>query len=101
MDKSLAVISERPDCAEDTIFVIQVKLQLLTNQLDCANCTWPFGNSRYVSAVSEPPACFLDSIMAHLNTLRDGIPPELMYSGKRMLTQYWILSKNMTHTLQM
>lgn len=88
MEESLALISERPDCSEDTILVVQVKLQLLTNQLDRANCTWPFGNSRYASEISEPPACFLDSIMAHLNAIRNGIPPELEHSGKRILTKY-------------
>ncbi|KAH7340074.1 hypothetical protein BKA66DRAFT_479341 [Pyrenochaeta sp. MPI-SDFR-AT-0127] len=80
MDESLGLISEYPECAEDTILVVQVKLQLLTNQLDRSNCTWPFGNSRYASEISEPPACFLESIMAHLNAIRNEIPPELMHS---------------------
>ena len=81
MDDTLAVLAENPASPGDTILVIQVKLQLLTNQLNRSCCTWPFGNSQYTSKPHEIPACYLDAFLAQFKKIRSEVPPELASNG--------------------
>jgi hypothetical protein len=76
MDETLNFLSQNPECLGDELLVAQVKIQLILNQVNGANCTFPFGNSLY-DEVQPHSESYLVALLSQVKTLKNELPPEI------------------------
>lgn len=76
MEDSLQKISADPECLNDEILVLMVRVFRI--QEDIAQITWrsaePYGNA---TSLKAPPLVYVGSLRASLEAVKKQIPPEL------------------------